>query len=263
MNEKVKTIIKPKSLKDVFSEQIADSIKEHDRSNWGVFLSSLSAGLEVGFSVYCIVLVVTSLQGFSDNIVHVFQAAAYTIGFIFVVLSRSELFTEQTALSVLPVLKKKASLKSLAKLWLSVFSGNILGCFIFALIFLQMNTSLEFVDGKLFESIAYKIVHYGPFEILISAIIAGWLMALLSWMMTSCNDTISRIVITFIVTFIIGLGNLHHSILGATEVFLGIMSSDAITIKDYLYFQPLAFLGNALGGIIFVAVLKSSLVKFK
>ena len=37
----------------------------------------------------------------------------YPIGFIFVILRRSELFTEQTALAMIPVLNRDQNLKSL------------------------------------------------------------------------------------------------------------------------------------------------------
>jgi formate/nitrite transporter FocA (FNT family) len=41
----------------------------------------------------------------------------YAVGFIFVVLGRSELFTEQTTLTVLQVLDRKAAPAALARLW--------------------------------------------------------------------------------------------------------------------------------------------------
>ena len=41
----------------------------------------------------------------------------YAVGFIFVVLGRSELFTEQTTLAVLPVLNGRASVASLLRGW--------------------------------------------------------------------------------------------------------------------------------------------------
>jgi formate-nitrite transporter family protein len=49
---------------------------------------------------------------------------------------------------------------------------------------------------------------------------------------------------------------LHHSIIGSVEVFSGMMSSPDISLSDYLIFQCAALLGNAFGGVIFVALLK-------
>ncbi len=56
----------------------------------------------------------------------------YAVGFIFVVLGRSELFTEQTTLAVLPVLSRRVSPVRLLRLWGIVYSGNLLGATLFA-----------------------------------------------------------------------------------------------------------------------------------
>ena len=258
-----KVIQHDKTVKNIFDEQIEESLLEHKRSNFGVFISSLSAGLEVGFSAFCIVLVLSLFKGeIHPSYLHMLKGIAYSVGFIFVSVSRSELFTEQTALSLLPVLNKRVSIKSLMGLWGAVIAGNLLGCFIFSLILLKINTSLSLIKISAFGEIARDIVAFSNTDLLVSAIIAGWLMALLSWMSTSCNDTISKIFMVFLVTSIIGIGNLHHSILGATEVLLGMFTSDDITIGIYLNFQFWALLGNILGGTIFVGILKYSYIRF-
>jgi formate/nitrite transporter FocA (FNT family) len=55
---------------------------------------------------------------------------------------------------------------------------------------------------------------------------------------------------------------LHHCIVGSIEVFAGLITSDDITLTDYLRFQFWATIGNAIGGSVFVAVLKFSNVRF-
>jgi len=92
--------------------------------------------------------------------------------------------------------------------------------------------------------------------IFVSAILAGWLMGLLSFLLTSTKDTISKIVIIFLITSIMAFTNLHHSIIGNIEVFSGLISSSKIRITDYLTFQSLALLGNAVGGFVFVGLFK-------
>ncbi len=262
-SETINVIQYNKSMKDIYNDQVEGSLDEHRRSKFGVFISALSAGLEVGFSVYCIVMVISLFTDIlHPNTLHVLKSLAYSVGFLFVTLSRSELFTEQTALSVLPVLNKKATLKSLGKLWSAVFSGNMVGGLLFSIFILQLNTSLSFIDTAVFEKIALGIISYPSFDLFLSAITAGWLMALLSWMSTACSTTSSRIFIVILVTFIIGFGNLHHSILGAVEVMLGLMTSETITLSEALRFQFWVTTGNAVGGVFFVAVLKSSFMKF-
>jgi formate/nitrite transporter FocA (FNT family) len=54
----------------------------------------------------------------------------------------------------------------------------------------------------------------------------------------------------------IGILHLPHSIAGNVEVLFGLFTSSAVSLSDYLAFQLLATIGNAVGGAIFVAVLK-------
>ncbi|MFP4591099.1 MAG: hypothetical protein ACLFMX_00375 [Halobacteriales archaeon] len=54
----------------------------------------------------------------------------------------------------------------------------------------------------------------------------------------------------------IGILRRPHSIAGNVGVLFGPLASDAITIGDYLRSQLLSTVGNAIGGVIFVALLE-------
>jgi len=81
-------------------------------------------------------------------------------------------------------------------------------------------------------------------------------MGLLSWLVASAQETISRLFMIVLVTATIGIGGLHHSIVGSIEVFVGLLIDPTIVIKDYLGFEVISILGNALGGVFFVGILK-------
>jgi formate/nitrite transporter FocA (FNT family) len=81
-------------------------------------------------------------------------------------------------------------------------------------------------------------------------------MGLLSWLVASVNDSTSRIIIVILVTATIGIGGLHHSIVGSIEVFSGMLVSPNISFGNYLYFEIFAILGNAIGGVVFVGIVK-------
>jgi formate/nitrite transporter FocA (FNT family) len=81
-------------------------------------------------------------------------------------------------------------------------------------------------------------------------------MGLLSWLVASSQETISRVFMIILVTATIGVGGLHHSIVGSIEVFTGLLIDPTIRIIDYLSFELISILGNAIGGVFFVGVLK-------
>ncbi|MDZ4666915.1 MAG: formate/nitrite transporter family protein, partial [bacterium] len=91
---------KPKEAYEIMREQIQAGLKEHKRSDLGLFLSSLSAGLEVGFSILIIGIIYTLFKNESSGgQLAVMMALVYPIGYIFVIIGRSELFTEHTTLA--------------------------------------------------------------------------------------------------------------------------------------------------------------------
>lgn len=230
---------------------------ELNRETNGLLLSSFSAGLDIGFGPLLMAVILTLSAGsYGDLGTELLLASAYSVGFIFVILGRSELFTEHTNLAVMPVIDGKASLKELARLWGLVYTGNILGGVVFTGLAVLLMPGLSIVTPAAFEAIAYKLVSHQLHWLLIAGIFAGWLMGLLAWLVSSAENTIGRVFMILMVTATIGMLHLPHSIAGNVEVLLGLFTSSKITLIDYLSFLSLATLGNAVGGAIFVGVMK-------
>lgn len=83
-------------------------------------------------------------------------------------------------------------------------------------------------------------------------------MGLLAWLITAAQETLSRVLIVWIVTASIGILHLPHSIAGNVEVLFGLVLTPSITFADYAAFLALSTLGNAVGGGVFVGLLKYS-----
>ncbi len=250
---------KPKQIDEILDEQIDTAMREHNRSNQDLFLSAISAGLEIGFSVFLMAVIYSLFIGIiNDSMLHILLAFAYPLGFIFVIIGKSELFTEHTTLAVIPVLNKSVTIKSLMVLWGIVYAGNLLGGYFFGYILSILPERLNAIDNGAFYGLAKKLTDHPWHIILGSGILAGWLMGLLSWLVTSSQETISRIFIIILITSVIGIGGLHHSIVGSIEVFTASLTSTEIIWKDYLHVQTWATLGNIIGGVVFVAFVKFS-----
>jgi formate/nitrite transporter FocA (FNT family) len=69
--------------------------------------------------------------------------------------------------------------------------------------------------------------------------------------------------IVTLITSVIGIGGLHHSIVGSIEVFTASLTSMEVDWIDYLHVQTWATLGNIVGGVFFVAFMKFSHVTAK
>ena len=246
-----------KPTQSVLDSLIGSGLHEMRRERSGLLLSGLSAGLDIGFGPLMMGVVLTlSANGFGDLGTELLLATVYAIGFVFVILGRSELFTEHTTLAVIPVLDGQASPRQLARLWGLVYAGNIVGGTLFTLLAIPLMPGLGVVEPEAFETIALKLVSHELHWLFVAGVFAGWLMGLLAWLITAAQETMSRLLIIWVVTATIGLLHLPHSIAGNVEVLFGLFTSPAISVVDYLFFLVLATAGNAFGGATFVALLK-------
>ena len=254
---------KPKQIDEILEEQIAMALHEHRRSNHDLFMSAISAGLEIGFTVFLMAAVYTKFNGIvNPSMLDILLAVSYPLGFIFVVIGRSELFTEHTTIAVLPVLNKEASIKSLLVLWALIYAGNLLGGYFFGAIMAIIPERLGAIEVGSFEALANKLIDHSWYIIAGSGVLAGWLMGLLSWLVTASQETISRIIIIALITTVIGIGGLHHCIVGSIEVFTAALTSKTVGVIEYLHVQTWSTLGNIIGGVVFVAFAKFSHVRY-
>jgi formate-nitrite transporter family protein len=247
-----------KASRQILEHEIVEGIDALDRPLAALFISGLSAGLDIGFSLFLMAVVGTLMGGASEPAGRLLVANMYAIGFIFVVLGRSELFTEQTTLAVLPVLNRKATLTALARLWGVVYVANLLGAAAFAALAVKIGPALGVIKPFMFDELAEALTEHSGVVIFGSAVLAGWLMGLLSWLVAASRDTISQIFLVWLIATVIGLGRLHHIVVGTVEVLAGVFSGGSVTAADYGRFLLWTTLGNAAGGSFFVALIKYS-----
>ncbi len=142
------------------------------------------------------------------------------------------------------------------RLWGLVLLGNIIGGVAFSAFAASLLPKLGAADADAFGKIAHDLVSHSWWIMFLSAVMAGWLMGLLSWLVTASRESMSQIVCVWLTTSIIGYAGLHHCIAGTVEVLTGVFLHHGATLGDYLTFMSAAVPGNAVGGSVFVALLK-------
>ena len=251
-----------KASAQILQHEIKESQASIDLPTSRLFISGLSAGLDIGFSLLLMAVMMTAInkggltEAARDMVSNMLVANMYAIGFIIVVLGRSELFTEQTTLAVLTVLNRQASVAALARVWIVVYVANLIGAALFAAFAVLIGPALGIIDRPVFGDIALASTNHPAWVVFLSAVMAGWLMGLLSWLVAASRDTISQIVIVWIVASVIGFAHLHHVVVGSVEVLAGVFAGEKVTFADYGHFLLWTTLGNAVGGPFFVAVIK-------
>lgn len=247
---------RPKERLHILRELIDAGTEEHRRSSRGLLFSALTAGLEVGFSVMLMAVLWTLYaDDLSPESMRALLAAAYPLGFLLVVIGRSELFTEHTNVALLPALHGRASGWSVLRVWAIVLAGNLMGGWVFALAMLAVMPSVGSANHEAFAWIARHMADADLITILGSAVFAGWLMGLLSWMVAASQETLSRMAMVVLVTGIIGLAGLHHSIVGNVELTTGVLLG-AVPLGHAVLVEIVAVIGNLIGGAVLVALVK-------
>ncbi|MGO4820891.1 MULTISPECIES: formate/nitrite transporter family protein [unclassified Flavobacterium] len=243
--------------RDILSRVIHEGEQVFKIKNKAITLSAIIAGLEIGFSYFLICTLYYLLEGtLAENTIFKLFSVVYPVGFILVILGKSALFTEQTSVLTLPVLNGQRSIGELLRIWGLVILGNVVGGILFTLFISVLAPHLNLFTQDTMVKIGTHVVHHDAWVLFISAIVAGWLMGLLNWLLNSAKSSLTRIFIIFMITSVIGFGGFHHSIVGNIEVFAAYLFSDAVTLFDYLWFLLLALLGNGIGGAIVVGLFK-------
>lgn len=246
-----------KSYHTVLEQHVQQAQEDLERPAAGLLLSSFSAGMDIGFGPFLMAVIGTLTHGtFSQPASEMLMALAYTSGFLLVIVGRSALFTEQTTSAVLPVLAGRVAPGRLLRLWALVLAGNIVGGALVAAFIPYLGQRLGIIDGAVLATIADKLVRHPSWVVLLSAVAAGWLMGLLAWLVVASRETVSQVLLIVVVTFVIGIASLHHSVAGAVEVLMAVFANVGPGLFDYWRVVSLSVIGNAIGGAVFVALLK-------
>jgi formate/nitrite transporter FocA (FNT family) len=249
---------RPHSGTRLSATQIHDNVLESAetemaRSAVSLLLSALAAGLVIGFSFLA--------TGFASHVApeHYRTAAAaavYPIGFIFVIVARSELFTENTLDPVIPLLERRSweAFRKLLRMWALLLIGNLTGALIFGWVLAQTPV----VDPELRPAlmrVAAEATSGGVGQVLYAGVFAGWLIALLSWLLAATHSTGAHIALIWLCTAPISALHFRHSIAGSVEAFYRTAAGDASWGAMLAEFVVPSVIGNAIGGVLLVALL--------
>ena len=257
LEQESKEVESKNEYRTILSRVIHEGEEIFKINNKAMTLSAIIAGLEIGFSYFLLCTLHHLLEGkIGENAIFKLFSIVYPVGFILVILGKSALFTEQTSVLTLPVLNGQRKITELLRIWGLVIVGNVIGGILFTLFIGALAPQLNLFTHETMITVGSHVAHHDGWIIFLSAIVAGWLMGLLTWILNSTTNSLSRIFLIILITGVIGFGGFHHSIVGNIEVFGAYLYSDAISIFDYLSFLLLALLGNAIGGGVVVGLFK-------
>jgi formate/nitrite transporter FocA (FNT family) len=233
-----------------------EGTEELERPNSSILWSGIAAGLTMGSSMLAQGILIARMPEAPWR--ELVAAFGYSLGFLFVTMGRQQLFTETTLTVMLPFLHKTHSGIAVARYWSIVFAANIAGALLFAAA-ASIPHLFKPETVSAFTELGVKAVEPGFLGVLVKGVFAGWLIALMVWLLPAAAS--ARFVVIVVVTWLISVAEFSHVIAGAIDGAFAAIHG-AISWADYLLaFLLPALIGNSIGGVVFVALLNHAQVK--
>ncbi len=225
--------------------------QEFQRPSSAVAWSGFAAGLSMGFSLVAEGLFAAHLP--KAVWTGLISKLGYSLGFLIVTLGRQQLFTETTLTVILPFLArgKPRLIWTVLRIWGVILGANLIGTYLFALCIARTGMfSAHLLQAML--QVSQEPTGSFP-SVFLKGIFAGWLIALMVWLMPAAES--ARVSIIIIITYIIGVGGFSHIIAGSNKMFFLIVSGhEAWGAYLQQFFLP-TLIGNVVGGVSLVAFL--------
>lgn len=236
----------------VYSIVRQEGIEELSRPVQSLWWSGIAAGIGISTSVFAEAILHNGLEG--HPYLALLESLGYTVGFVLVILSRLQLFTENTLTVILPLLNNFSAARAgiAARLWAVVFVANLVGAAATMAVTLYFGTtSAENIEAMLVISREYA--EHAGWEAMWLGVPAGFFIAVLVWMLPSSRGF--EIFTIMLFTFVIAAGGLTHVIAGSAEAFLLVFNGELGVFPAVFTLILPTLVGNVLGGTFLFALL--------
>lgn len=233
-------------LQHTLTESVEEGLFRLNRTWSSLLATGVVGGIDVSIGVYAMLLIKT------NNGSDLLGALGFTIGFIALTMAGSELFTENFLMPVTAVATDKASWQQVVRLWFGTASGNLVGGLL--MVFIMMNAFPDLGERAL-ESGQHFIDRGFGIEMFLSAILAGIVITLMTWMMLR-KPIGAKLVAAIAASFLLNYGELGHVVVASLEIFAGMFSGSPYGFLDWLPLFLLMAVGNMIGGVGFVTVIR-------
>lgn len=240
------------SAKDIFTEVATNARRELRRTNLALAISGLGGGAFLGLSALGMSFVQVLLGHSSAD--HLIASMFYPVGFIVVIIGRSQLFTENTLYPAALVLAERKHVLNTLRLWTVVLPANLAGALGFAAITVfTSGINRSFVNA--ISQLGTSALNHPFGTIFWSGVIAGWMIALTAWLVSSSHSITGSVMVIWMLTFFIALGDFAHCVATSCEILVAVLAGHAAW-SAYGWWLIAAVAGNIVGGVVLVAVLE-------
>ena len=230
-----------------FDRLVDEGIQRLGRSWSGLLATGFLGGLDVGVGVLALLLIEQATHSV------LLGGLGLSIGFIALTLARSELFTEDFLVPVTAVVAKTASLLSLIRLWTMTTLTNLAGGWVITALVM---TGFPALHSTAIETGRYYIELGTTWKAFALALVGGMLITLMTHLQHSTESDGVRLVPAIVMGFLLGAGKINHVIVGSLICFAALQAGAPFGYADWLGLFAFTALGNLIGGLGLVTVVR-------
>lgn len=240
---------------DIYRHTKEEGERRLERPLLEMISTALAAGFDIVAGIVALALVITKVEPWvGKNPAQVFGALAFGIGFVFLVVGRGELFTENFLVPIAGLdHRRKSSWANLAELWTTSPLFNILGGLIMILL-LSTNGVLPSGTASTLSENADRIHAHGTLSLFVSAVFAGALITAMTWFVEGQLSMLVRVVVAWMAGALLALGGFNHVIVITLELIFGYRFGAHFAWTFIVGNFFLAAAGNMVGGLGLVTV---------
>jgi formate/nitrite transporter FocA (FNT family) len=130
----------------------------------------------------------------------------------------------------------------------------VLGAFAFASL-VSLTPALNPRVVEALTQLGLEAANHPAATVFWSGVMGGWIIALAAWLVSGSHSITGSVMVIWMLTFLVGLGNFAHCIATSGEVFVAILTHHAPWSAYPHWFFP-AVSGNICGGVLLVTILE-------
>lgn len=181
-------------------------------------------------------------------------ATMFPLGLILVLLAGADLITGNMMTVAMALFSRKIGFGKLVSNWIIITLANLVGALFVAYFFGHYVGLTEGAFAEKTMAVATSKVDASFMQIVVSGVGCNWLVCLAVWLCMGAQDFVGKILgIWFPVTAFVTIG-FQHVVANMFVIPAGIFAGADVTWGDFFYNISGAFIGNVIGGVVFVGL---------
>ncbi|MBM6402830.1 formate/nitrite transporter family protein [Phycicoccus sp. CSK15P-2] len=234
-------------IDDAFERLVEEGTERLGRPLRALVPTGLLGGIDIGVGILAYLVVKTETGN------QLLAGLAFSLGFVALLLARSELFTENFLVPVTAAVAEKGPWSGLARLWVVTLVTNILGGALTVWVILRARPDLQEVARETGEHYASLGISLQSFLL---AVLAGLVITLMTRMQHATDSLGVRVVPAILFGSVLVGAELFHCVLDSIFIIGAAIAGADVTVGQFLVALGWSVLGNAVGGIGLVTFLR-------